>query len=352
MSSLSHISISGRNIGADYPPYIVAEMSGNHNGKLQTALQFIDMAKRCGADAIKIQTYTPDTLTIDCDKEEFRIKGGLWDGYTLYKLYEMAQTPFEWQKELFEYSRKKEITMFSTPFDETAVDLLEDLDVPAYKIASFESIDLPLIRYVANTGKPMIISTGMENREEIEETIAAARDGGCKELILLHCISAYPAPIEQANLLTIPDMIKRFGVQVGLSDHTLSNIPSIASVALGATLIEKHVTLDRNDKGPDSEFSIEPDELLALCNDTRGAWSALGKAGYEIKPDETQNLVFRRSIYFVKSLRAGETITREHIRRIRPGYGLKPKYYDQLIGRTVAKDIEPGQATSWELIND
>ncbi len=348
---ISEIVINGRAIGPNHPPYIIAELSANHNGSLQQALDTISMAKNMGADAIKLQTYSADTMTIDCDRGDFQIHGGLWDGYNLYQLYQQAQTPNDWHEVMFSHARKIGITVFSTPFDETAVDLLESLDVPAYKIASFESVDLPLIRYVANTGKPMIISTGMQNREEIEETIAAARDGGCKELILLHCISAYPAPIEQANLLTIPDMIKRFGVQVGLSDHTLSNIPSIASAALGATLIEKHVTLDRNNKGPDSEFSIEPDELAALCNDTRGAWSALGKAGYEIKPDEKQSLVFRRSIYFVKPLKAGETITREHIRRIRPGYGLKPKYYDQLIGRTVARDIEPGQATSWELIN-
>lgn len=348
----NEIVIDGRAIGPNHPPYIIAELSANHNGSLQQALDTISMAKDRGADAIKLQTYSAETMTIDCDRDDFHIHGGLWDGYTLYELYEQAQTPFSWHEAMFNHARKIGITVFSTPFDETAVDLLESMDAPAYKIASFESIDLPLIRYVAKTGKPMIISTGMEDLEEIEETISAARDGGCKDLILLHCISAYPSPIEQANLLTIPDMVRRFGVQVGLSDHTLSNITSITSVALGATVVEKHVTINRNNKGPDSAFSIEPDELSALCNDTKNAWSALGKAGYEMKPDERKNLVFRRSIYFVKPLKAGETITSEHIRRIRPGYGLKPKYYNHLIGRTVSRDIEPGQAASWELIND
>lgn len=348
----SEIVIDGRAIGPGYPPYIIAELSANHNGSLEQALDTISMAKDRGADAIKLKTYSADTMTIDCNRDDFQIHGGAWDGYTLYDLYKQTQTPPAWHEAMFAHARKIGVTVFSTPFDESAVDLLEDLNAPAYKIASFESIDLPLIHYVAKTGKPMIISTGMEDSEEIGETIAAARDGGCKDLILLHCISCYPSTIEQANLLTIPDMAKKFGVQVGLSDHSISNIPSIASVALGATVVEKHVTMDRNDEGPDSAFSIEPDELLALCNDTKRTWSALGNAGYEIEPDESKNLAFRRSIYFVKSLKAGETITSEHIRRIRPGYGLKPKYYDQLIGRTVTKDIERGEATSWELIND
>lgn len=348
---MNSFNINGREISSQQPPYIIAELSANHNGMLQKALDTIAAAKTAGADAIKLQTYTADTMTIDVDLKEFIIRGGLWDGYKLYDLYNEAHTPFEWHKAMFDYARKINITSFSTPFDETAVDLLEDLNVPAYKVASFEAIDLPLISYIASTKKPMIISTGMANLEEIGEAVATAREGGCKDLILLHCISSYPAPIEQSNLLTIPDMAKRFGVQVGLSDHTINNTTSITSVALGATIIEKHFILDRSDKGPDSEFSIEPAELERLCTETKEAWLALGEAGYERKPAEEENIVFRRSIYFVKPLKSGEIITKDHIRRIRPGFGLAPKHYEKLIGKTVKQDIEIGMATSWDLIN-
>jgi N-acetylneuraminate synthase len=349
---MSYIEIDGRKIGQDFAPYIIAELSANHNGVLQKALDTISEAKKRGADAIKLQTYSADTMTIDCDSEEFMIKGGLWDGYKLYDLYKWAQTPFDWHKAMFDHARKVGITCFSTPFDETAVDLLEDMNVPAYKVASFEATDLPLIKYIASTKKPMIMSTGMANFEEIEEMVAAARDAGCKDLILLHCISSYPAPIEQSNLLTIVDMRKKFGVQIGLSDHTLSNTASVVATALGATLIEKHFILDRSEKGPDSEFSIEPQELEVLCRETKDAWSSLGAAGYQLKPAEVESAKFRRSVYFVKDLKAGEQITPDSIRRIRPGFGLAPKYEEQLIGKTVKVDVKSGTATRWDLIND
>lgn len=342
------IQIENRKIGADYPPYIIAELSANHNGELERALKTIDMAKEMGADAIKLQTYTADTMTIDCEKDDFQIHGGLWDGYNLYRLYEWAQTPFEWHKEMFDHARKIGITCFSTPFDETAVDLLEDLNAPAYKIASFEAVDVPLIKYVAQTKKPMIISTGMANLEEIEDAVEAAREGGCEELVLLHCISGYPVPVEQSNLRTIRDLASRFEIVPGLSDHTLGTTVSVASIALGACVIEKHVTLNRNDKGPDSEFSLEPDELNRLCKETKDAWSALGVAGYERKPVEDASMKFRRSIYVIEDIKAGEKFTELNIRRIRPGYGLAPKHFDSLIGKTAKIDIECGTALTLE----
>jgi pseudaminic acid synthase len=344
------IEIDGREIGPNKPPYIIAELSANHNGDLERALKTIDMAKAMGADAIKLQTYTADTMTIDCEKEEFQIHGGLWDGYNLYQLYKWAQTPFEWHKTMFDHARKNEITCFSTPFDETAVDLLEDLNAPAYKIASFETIDLPLIRYVAQTKKPMIISTGMANLEEITEAVETAQESGCKEIILLHCISGYPAPVEQCNLLTIPDLAQRYNVVPGLSDHTLGTTVSVASIALGACVIEKHVTLSREDKGPDSEFSLEPKQLKSLCDETKTAWLSLGKAGYERKPIEDENIKFRRSIYIVKDIKAGELLTNENTRRIRPGFGLPPKYINDVIGKIAKVDLDRGTALSWEHI--
>jgi pseudaminic acid synthase len=346
------ITIDGRKIGPNFPPYIIAELSANHNGVLQKALDTITEAKRCGADAIKLQTYTADTMTINFDSEEFRIQGGLWGGYKLYDLYQEAQTPFSWHKAMFNHAREIGITCFSTPFDETAVDLLEDMNVPAYKVASFEATDLTLIKYIAATKKPMIMSTGMANLEEIEEMVTTAKDGGCQDLILLHCISSYPAPIEQSNLFTIPDMRKHFGVQIGLSDHTITNTASLVASALGATLIEKHFIIDRNDKGPDSQFSIEPSELKELCTQTKDAWLSLGMAGYARKPAEEANIKFRRSVYFVKDLKAGEIITQEHIRRIRPGFGLAPKFEKKIIGKTVKVNVARGTATSWDLINE
>ncbi len=345
MSPIPAIHINGRRIAADAPPYIIAEVSANHNGKLETALKIIEEAKKAGADAIKLQTYTADTITLACDSEDFQIHGGLWDGKTLYELYQEAHMPWEWHEPLFEYARKLGITIFSSPFDNTAVDLLESLNAPAYKIASFEAIDLPLIKYVASTGKPMIISIGMADDEEIAEAIDAAKEGGCKELAILHCVSGYPAPAEDYNLRTIPDMIKRFGLVTGLSDHTLDNTTAITSVALGASLIEKHVTLDRTGGGPDDSFSLEPAELTALCRDSKTAWSAMGKIDYGRKSSELANTKFRRSLYFVKDMKAGEVITQESIRSVRPGYGLPPKYYEMLMGKTVVKDVFRGTPT-------
>lgn len=340
MSKIQSISIAGRRIAADKPPYVIAELSANHNGQLDTALRIIEEAKKAGADAVKLQTYTADTITLDCDSEEFQIHGGLWDGKTLYELYQEAHMPWDWHKPLFEYARKLGITIFSSPFDNTAVDLLEDLNTPAYKIASFEAIDLPLIKYVAGTGKPMIISTGMADAEEIQEAIDAAREGGCKELALLHCVSGYPAPAEDYNLRTIPDMIERFGLVTGLSDHTLDNTTAIVSVAMGASIIEKHFTLDRNGGGPDDSFSLEPTELAALCRDSKTAWSALGRVDYGRKSSEQGNVKFRRSLYFAKDLKAGDVITSDAVRSVRPGFGLAPKFTNKIIGKKTKADIK------------
>lgn len=327
MPNIPSINIAGRRIATDAAPYIIAELSANHNGNFDTALEIIKQAKAAGADAIKLQTYTADTITLNSDAEEFKIHGGLWDGRTLYELYQEAHTPWEWHKPLFEYARELDITMFSSPFDHTAVDLLEDLNAPAYKIASFEAIDLPLIRYVASTGKPMIISTGMADGEEIQEAIDAARSGGCKELAVLHCVSGYPAPAEDYNLRTIPNMMERFGLVTGLSDHTLDNTTAIASVVLGASIIEKHFTLDRSAGGPDDSFSLEPADLTALCRDSKTAWAALGQVDYGRKASEQGNSQFRRSLYFVKSLKAGDIITEDAVRSVRPGFGLAPEVF-------------------------
>lgn len=333
------IAIADRPIGVEYAPYVIAELSANHNGRLDTAMKIIEEAKRAGADAVKLQTYTADTLTLNSEAEEFQIHGGLWDGKTLYQLYQEAHMPWAWHKPLFEHARKLGITIFSSPFDNTAVDLLEDLNAPAYKIASFEAVDLPLIKYVARTGKPMIISTGMADTEEIQEAIDAAREGGCKELAILHCVSGYPAPAADYNLRTIPDMIQRFGLVTGLSDHTLDNTTAIAAVALGASIIEKHFTLDRSGGGPDDSFSLEPADLAALCNGARTAWEALGKVDYSQKTSEQGNVKFRRSLYFVKELKKGDVIAHQDIRSVRPGYGMAPKHLKKIIGRTAARDI-------------
>jgi pseudaminic acid synthase len=334
------LHIAGRRIAADTPPYVIAELSANHNGRLETALRIIDEAKLAGADAVKLQTYRPDTITLDSSAEEFQIHGGLWDGKTLYQLYQEAHMPWEWHAVLFEHARKREITIFSSPFDNTAVDFLESLNAPAYKIASFEAVDLPLINYVASTGKPMIISTGMADAEEIQDAIDAARSGGCKEIAILHCVSGYPAPAEDYNLRTMSDMMARFGLVTGLSDHTLDNTTAIASVALGASIIEKHFTLNRQGGGADDSFSLEPAEMAALCRDSRSAWSALGKVDYRRKSSELGNAKFRRSLYFVKDIKAGEKITPDAIRSVRPGFGLAPKYYEMVLGRRVRIDVK------------
>ena len=346
------IVIAGREISRNRSPYVIAELSANHNGKLETALKIIDEAAKAGADAVKLQTYRPDTITLDSDAEEFKIKGGLWDGRTLYELYEEAHMPWEWHKPLFEHAYEVGIPIFSSPFDNTAVDLLEDLNAPAYKIASFEAVDLSLIRYVATTGKPMIISTGMADAEEIEEAITAARDGGCKELAILHCVSGYPAPVEDYNLHTIPDMMERFGLVTGLSDHTLDNTTAIASVVLGASIIEKHFTLDRNGGGPDDSFSLEPADLAALCRDSKTAWKSLGKVDYGRKSSEKGNAQFRRSLYFVKDMKAGEIITSDCVRSVRPGHGLAPKELVNIIGAKVMEDINANTAVQTKLIKN
>ncbi|KTC81432.1 pseudaminic acid synthase [Legionella brunensis] len=352
MTIKSELIINGRRISIDSPPYIIAELSANHNGNLENALRIIKEAKLAGADAIKLQTYRPDTITINCDTEDFCIEGGLWGGKTLYQLYEEAHMPWEWHEPLFNYARELGITIFSSPFDTTAVDLLESLNAPAYKIASFEAIDLPLIKYVARTGKPMIISTGLANAQEIEEAINAAREGGCKELAILHCVSGYPAPAADYNLRTIPDMLQRFGVVTGLSDHTIDNITAITSVALGASIIEKHVTLNRSGGGPDDSFSLEPNELKALCRDSKIAWEALGKVDYGCKPSEQPNIKFRRSLYIVKSVKSGEVFTQNNIKSIRPGYGMGPKFYEKILGKKALRDIPEGTPLKKEFIEN
>lgn len=347
MANSTGFELGGRRIGMDAPPFVIAEMSANHNGSLNAAFQLIDAAKAAGASAIKIQTYRADTITLDSDKPEFRITSGPWAGRTLHQLYEWAHTPWEWHRPLFERANAVGLTIFSSPFDSSAVDLLESLGAPAYKIASFEAIDLPLIRYAAETGKPMIISTGLADEDEIGEAVEAARSAGCKQLALLHCVSGYPAPAADYNLRTIPDMIARWGLVTGLSDHTLDNTTALASIALGASLIEKHFTLDRSGGGPDDSFSLEPAELAALCRDSLIAWESLGRIDYSRKPSEAGNLKFRRSLYFVKALKAGEVVGADAVRSVRPGYGLAPKYLDAVIGRTLACEVEFGTPVSW-----
>lgn len=340
--------LDGRRIGPEEPPYVIAEMSANHGGRLERALEVIEAARRCGASAVKLQTYRPDTITLDSDAEDFRIQGTLWEGRTLYDLYEEAHTPWEWHETLFRHARELGITIFSSPFDPTAVELLESLGAPAYKIASFEVVDLPLIRLVAETGKPLILSTGMADEVEIGEAVEAARSAGCTELALLHCVSGYPAPAADYNLRTLVDMQERFGCVVGLSDHTLDNTTAVASVALGASLIEKHFTLDRSAGGPDDSFSLEPAGLEELCTGARTAWEALGRVDYGRKSSEVGNVQFRRSLYWVRDLEAGEVVTPDAVRSVRPGHGLPPKRLDELLGRTLARAVRANTATREE----
>ncbi|MBW8308963.1 MAG: pseudaminic acid synthase [Candidatus Paracaedibacteraceae bacterium] len=324
-------------------PYIIAELSGNHNGDIKRAFQVIEAAKNAGADAVKLQTYTADTMTIDCDKDDFLIKGSLWDGYKLYDLYQEAQTPWEWHPQLFDYAKKLGITIFSTPFDETAVDFLESLEAPIYKIASFELVHHPLIAYVARLKKPMIMSTGMASLEEISEAVEVAMKNGCTDLTLLHCVSEYPAPPKNCNLATMVDLKTKFPkCKIGLSDHTMGTTISIAAVALGATMIEKHVTLKRADGGVDSAFSLEPEELKQLCETTRDAALALGNVNYQRSDSERKNMSFRRSIYAVKDIAEGEEFTKENIRIIRPGYGAAPKNFSQILGKKSTEKIMRG----------
>ena len=345
------ITIDGRVISVDHKPYIIAEMSANHNGSIDNAYRIIRSAKKMGADAVKLQTYTADTLTLDSRLPDFMINDGLWAGRSLHELYQLAYTPWEWHEALFDCARNVGITIFSSPFDTTAVDLLEDLNTPAYKIASFEAIDLALIKYVAATRKPMIISTGMASFHEIQEAIDAARTGGCQELALLHCVSGYPAPASNYNLRTITDMVDRFGLVTGLSDHTLDNTTAITSVALGSSIIEKHFTLDRTGGGPDDSFSMEPNDLAQLVEATNVAHESLGSVDYGLKSSEVGNIKFRRSLYFVKSLKAGDVITRNSVKSIRPGYGMAPKHLDSIIGLSVREDIEIGTPVSDNLFD-
>lgn len=338
---------------ANRPPFIIAEMSGNHNQSLERALEIVDLAAKAGVDAIKLQTYTADTMTLDIDEREFFIKDNdsLWKGTSLYKLYQQAYTPWEWHKPIFDRCKKLGIIGFSTPFDATAVDFLEDLDVPFYKIASFENIDLPLIKKVAQTGKPIIASTGMTTVAELDDLVRTARENGCTDLTLLKCTSSYPSTPEGTNLLTIPHMQQLFNCNVGLSDHTLGLGVAVASVALGATVIEKHFTTARADGGVDAAFSMEPAEMQQLVKESKAAWQAMGKINYEIQEQEKKSLQFRRSLYIVEELKAGDQLTEKNIRAIRPGNGLSPKFYDNVLGKQVKKDVGRGTALNWDIIN-
>ncbi|MED4811265.1 pseudaminic acid synthase [Bacillus atrophaeus] len=349
---MNEINIDGRSIGPHHPPFIIAEMSGNHNQSLERAFNIIEAAAKAGAHALKIQTYTADTMTLNMNTKDFTIEdnNSLWSGSTLYTLYQQAYTPWEWHKPIFDKCRELGMIPLSTPFDESAVDFLEDLGVSIYKIASFENTDIPLIKKVAATGKPIIISTGMATVAEIDETIRAAKGAGCKELILLKCTSTYPASPENTNISTIPHMKELFNCQVGLSDHTMGTGVAVASVALGATVIEKHFTLSRADGGVDSAFSLEPHELKELVIETERAWQALGQITYGPTDKEKASLKFRRSIYVKKDIKAGEIFTKENIKVVRPGYGLEPKYFDLIIGRTAKKHISAGTPLGWDYI--
>jgi pseudaminic acid synthase len=344
--------IGDRMVGHGHPPFVIAEMSGNHNQSLARALEIVEAAAKAGAHALKLQTYTPDTMTLNLAEREFFIadKKSLWKGKSLYQLYGEAHTPWEWHRPIFERARELGIIAFSTPFDESAVEFLERLDVPCYKIASFENTDIPLIRKVAATGKPMIVSTGMASIAELDETVKAARQAGCKHLVLLKCTSTYPATPENSNVSTIPHMRELFGCEIGLSDHTMGVGAAVASVALGATVIEKHFTLARADGGVDSTFSLEPDEMASLVIETERAWRALGTVVYGATAAEEESKIFRRSLYICADMRAGEKLTSENLRAIRPGLGLPPKFKETVIGRPVKLDVKKGTPLSWDLL--
>jgi N-acetylneuraminate synthase len=338
--------------GIGYPPFIIAEMSGNHNQSLERALEIVAAAARAGAHAIKLQTYTADTMTLDLKDKEFFISDDKspWKGQSLYDLYKIAHSPWDWHQQIFDFAKKHGLICFSTPFDESAVDFLEKLDAPAYKIASFENTDIPLIERVAATGKPLIISTGMATQEELDESVDAARKGGCKELTLLKCTSTYPATPENSNLLTIPYLRDRYGCEIGISDHTLGIGVAISSVALGATVIEKHFTLKRSDGGVDAAFSLEPNEMKQLVEETARAWQSLGKAFIGPTEAEKPSITFRRSLYIVKDLKAGDILTKEDVRAIRPGLGLSPKNLDEVLGKKIKSSVKMGTALAWSMI--
>lgn len=345
-------TIAGRSIGPGQAPFIIAEMSGNHNQSLDRALEIVEAAARTGAHALKIQTYTADTMTLDLDEREFHISdpNSLWKGTSLYKLYQEAYTPWEWHEPIFRRARELGLIPFSTPFDDTAINLLESLDAPCYKVASFENTDLPLIRKVAATGKPLIISTGMATVAELDETVRAAREAGCRDLVLLKCTSTYPATPANTNIRTIPHLRELFGCEVGLSDHTMGTGVSVASVALGATVIEKHFTLSRADGGVDSSFSMEPAEMAALVVETERAWQSLGGVSYGPSAAERKSLQFRRTLYITEALKEGEVLTQANLRAIRPGLGLPPKFLEQFLGKRVTRDVPRGTPLSWDLI--
>ena len=346
------MKIGERGVGAGSPPLVIAEMSGNHNQSLERAFEIVDAAAQSGAHALKIQTYTAETMTIDIREREFFISDekSLWKGESLFDLYKKAYTPWEWHEAIFDRAKKQKMLAFSTPFDRTAVDFLENLNVPCYKIASFENTDLPLIRYVAATGKPMIISTGMATFAELDETVDAARSAGCSDLILLKCTSTYPSTPDDSNILTIPEMRSRYGCEIGISDHTMGIGVSVAAVALGATVIEKHFTLQRSDGGVDSAFSMEPQEMAQLVIETERAWQSMGKVQHGPTEKEKASLVFRRSLYVVADVKAGEKLTSVNVRAIRPGNGIAPKFYDEVIGKTAKRDIARGTPLSHDLI--
>ena len=349
---MTSFKIGQRLIGPDAPPFIIAEMSGNHNQSLEVALRIVEAAAKAGAHALKLQTYTAETMTLDLDEGEFFIQDptSLWSGSSLYALYEKAHTPWEWHAPIFARARELGMLAFSTPFDETAVDFLESLDVPAYKIASFENTDLPLIRRVAATGKPLIISTGMASVAELDESVHAARAAGCKDLILLKCTSTYPASPENSHVRTIPHLRELFGCQVGLSDHSMGVGVAVAAVALGATVVEKHFTLDRADGGVDSSFSLEPAELASLVIETERAWQALGQVHYGVTEAERKSLVYRRSLYVTRDMVAGETFSADNLRAIRPGLGLAPRHLDAVLGRCARQALKRGTALAWSLV--
>lgn len=346
------MKIGNREIGRGHAPFIIAEMSGNHNQSLQRALEIVEAAAKCGAHALKLQTYTRDTMTLDLDEREFYISdpNNLWAGTSLYKLYSEAYTPWEWHKPIFDRAHELGMIAFSTPFDDTAVDFLEDLDVPCYKIASFENNHLPLIRKVAATGKPMIISTGMATLGELDEAVQTACAAGCKELVLLKCTSTYPASPQNSNVTTIPHLRELFGCEVGLSDHTMGIGVAIAAAAHGATVIEKHFTLSRAEGGVDSAFSLEPQELRALVVETERAWQSLGRITYGPTEAEQKSLVYRRSLYIAQDMKAGDMLTPENLRIIRPGKGLQPRYYEQFLGKRVIRDVKKGEAVQWDFV--